>query len=115
MAADTFTLTADHLKLLRRFVVGWQDCETGAPEIDPKRPYGNSDVPLDVAEALGWPIPNEERMTAGEYDRARENLQERAMRIHREMQTALEIVLRTGMFEAGNYERVGWRMWRLVG
>jgi hypothetical protein len=115
MGSDTFTITEDHLKLLRRFIVGWQDCETGAPEIDPKRPYGNSDVPLDVAEILGWPTPNEETMSGREYDAARETLRERAMTIHCETRTALEIVLRTGIFEPGTYERVGWRTWSLVG
>jgi hypothetical protein len=45
MKTQTFKLTDEHLKLLRRFNVGWQDSESGAPEIDPKRPYGNSAVP----------------------------------------------------------------------
>lgn len=112
MRPEQFNLTEDHLKLLRRMVVGWQDCETGAPEIDPKRPYGNSDVSLDVAETLGWPIPNAERMPSREYERAREALQDRAMRIHRETQTALDVVLRTGQFKAGLYRRVGWREWQ---
>jgi hypothetical protein len=48
-----FTVTEDHLKLLRRAYIGWDDCEFGAPGIDPKRPYGNSDVIGDIAEILG--------------------------------------------------------------
>lgn len=51
--ATRFELTRDHLKLLRNAYVGWHDCETGAPRIDPKRPYGNQRVALDVAEILG--------------------------------------------------------------
>jgi len=38
-----FELTEQHLKLIRRMTVRYNDyCEFGAPEIDPKRPYGNS-------------------------------------------------------------------------
>jgi hypothetical protein len=47
-----FTLTENHLKLLQKMWVGWSTCEFGAPEIDPKRPYGNSDVIGDIHEIL---------------------------------------------------------------
>ena len=46
-----FTVTEEHLKLLRRAYVDWEDCEFGAPAIDCKRPYGNSDVIADIGEA----------------------------------------------------------------
>ena len=106
--AKRFTLTADHVKLLRRMYVTWQDCETGAPEIDPKRPYGNSDVAGDVAEILGVEFETDEwgDMT----DEARDQL----LTIHGETQTALQVVLATGSFEPGDYEtsdayRIDWR------
>ena len=35
-----FWLKEEHIKLLRAAYVQWNNCETGAPEIDPKRPYG---------------------------------------------------------------------------
>jgi hypothetical protein len=35
--SDRFLLTTDHLILLGRAYVRWEDCETGAPAIDPKR------------------------------------------------------------------------------
>jgi hypothetical protein len=44
--------TADHLTLLKRSEWSWDDCEFGAPAMDPKRPYGNSDVENDLAEIL---------------------------------------------------------------
>jgi hypothetical protein len=47
-----FTVTDEHLKLLRRTNVGWEDGEFGAPSIDCKRPYGNSSVYNDIAEIL---------------------------------------------------------------
>lgn len=46
----------EHIKLLVR--ANWQfiDCEYGAPAIDCKRPYGNSDVEEDIANILGWKL-----------------------------------------------------------
>ena len=90
-----FTLTAEHVALLRAMCVGWQDCETGAPEIDPKRPYGNSSVDLDVAEALGWEVDADEGLTDEQRDRA--------MTLHRETEVALQVVLQTGSFTPGTY------------
>jgi hypothetical protein len=37
-----FTVTDDHLRLLRRACVSWDQAEFGAPEVDCKRPYGSS-------------------------------------------------------------------------
>ena len=45
-------LTEEHIKLLRNMYVGWGYCEFGAPEIDPKRPYGNSHVIGDIHTIL---------------------------------------------------------------
>ena len=56
MSKEIFTVTEDHLKLIKNFCVGWQDCDFGAPEIDPKHPYGNSSVCSDIANILGWAI-----------------------------------------------------------
>lgn len=90
-----FTLTEEHVALLRRMSVGWQDCETGAPEIDPKRPYGNSSVEQDVAEILGWEIDEDEGLTDEQHDRA--------AALHRETEIALQVVLQTGTFVPGEY------------
>lgn len=93
-----FTLTADHLTLLRHSYTGWQYTEFGAVEVDPKRPYGNSDVLGDLYEIFGvdtgddGPAPEESK---------------RLLRLHRETQVALEIILQTGSFEPGEYVNVG--------
>jgi len=96
---SNFTLTEQHVTLLRHFIVGWQDCETGAPEIDPKRPYGNSFVVGDIAEIFG------EHPTGGdEYEpEFTEEQKSRLMKLHRETATALQIVLATGSFTPGDY------------
>lgn len=94
---DVFELTDDHLKLLTASYVQWQDCETGAAEIDPKRPYGNSAVYTDVAELLGWPTPDQDDEEAWEVIRTR------AMEIHSQTVTALQIVLGCRTFKPGKY------------
>ena len=93
-----FTVTADHLKLLRQMHVGWDDCEFGAPAIDCKRPYGNSDVLSDIAEILSWPEGDDD----GEYPVGQE---EKMRRLHAEMRLVLQIGIRTGAFTAGRYIR----------
>lgn len=94
----TFTITEDHLKLARKMYVGWQDCEFGAPEINPKRPYGNSSVYRDIGEILGIAPAD-----IAEEDYSEE--QKRFMRVlHEQMEYVLQIALSTGRFEAGNYE-----------
>jgi hypothetical protein len=95
-----FTITHQHLALAPRMNVGWCGDEYGAPEIDPKRPYGNSDVEGDIREILGI-----EGETEG-------GLRE----LHEQMQTVLQIALATGTFEAGDYERdpYEYRSWRSV-
>lgn len=97
-----FELLPEHVSLLRRAYVDWQDCETGAPEINPKRPYGNSSVALDVAEILGASMPPDD-------DRGREEWERTAgrdlMDLHYDTATALQIVLATGAFQPGRYVR----------
>ena len=100
-----FEVTEQHLKLLRHAYVGWDGCEFGAPAIDCKRPYGNSDVFTDIGEILDIePIENVDY--GGEYeftDAQRKHMRE----LHNETQTALQIVLATGEFKAGAYQTSG--------
>jgi hypothetical protein len=81
-----FTITDLHLKLAKRMYVSWDDAEFGAPCIDPKRPYGNGDVIEDIKEIIG-----------SECDK------DFAIKIHKEMETALQIFLCTQSFKAGTY------------
>lgn len=96
---DTFTMHDDHLKLLRAAWWRWEEIETGAPAIDGKRPYGNSNVAEDVAEVCGWPFDP----SAGEMPA---ELRKRAMQIHGEMLTVLQIVSFTQDFTPGLYRKI---------
>lgn len=110
---NEFTLTDEHLALLRRMNVQWAGSdEFGSPCVDRKRPYGNGDVVGDMAKILGvqevatdddtqthWPPGTTERMTA----------------LHRQTEVALDVVLSTGSFVAGDYVRKQYgEPWRLV-
>lgn len=100
---ETFKITKGHLKLLKNMHVSWNDCETGAPTIDPKRPYGNSSVADDVHNIL-----------TGEEKELTEQEHEEFTKIHEEMETVLQICLIVGTFEAGAYEKydIFTRSWR---
>jgi hypothetical protein len=111
MSADRFTVTKDHLRLIQRMHIDWNWDENGAPAVDPKRPYGNSDVATDVADTLGWTV----LMDPDGWDMQPEQ-RDRAMALHRETATALQIVLCTGRFEPGTYvkaESYAALSWRL--
>ena len=116
--AEKFTITENHLKLLKRMFVGWNDCEFGAPEIDPKRPYGNSSVEQDILEIIGFEEIDEERfkfiLEGKEYilkgeDKYNieledeEELCKKLWKLNREMQIVLQICLSLGTFETGDY------------
>lgn len=98
MRDETFTLTEDLVTLLRNSFVteGLTGCEYGAAEIDPKRPYGNSDVATDIAELLAWAIPE-----GGLSEAQRED----ARTLHGLTPLALQVVLSTGSFRPGVYRR----------
>ncbi len=100
-----FTLTADHLKLLRelRVTAGEQ-----SPQVDGKRPLGNGDVVADVCRVLGWTPPNwdEPPPRAGQTFRA-------AAEKMLELTPALQIVLQhlPAGPRLGRYTRADYRTW----
>lgn len=100
MALDEtfFELTADHVTLIQNMWVGWQDGESGAPAIDPKRPYGNSDVARDVADLLEVELPEDD----DGYIPA--EIESQLMAIHRSTEVALQIYLKYGD-AIGTYRR----------
>jgi hypothetical protein len=97
---EYFELKDAHLRLLRHSCVRWQEYGHdgyGAAAIDPKRPYGNSDVCgdlIDLLESFG-DLPLDE-----------------LMKLHLETETALQICLTTQSFEPGLYEREWLGEWK---
>lgn len=96
-----FTVTHEHLALLRAARVSWCSRCAGAPRVDCKKPYGNGDVFSDMGRILGWePVGEDEDGFPDYTDVQREHLGA----LHRQTETALQIVLATGEFRAGAYE-----------
>lgn len=96
-----FQLTEDHIKLLNRMYVEWDDgAYDGSPCINSKRPYGNSSVAYDVYEII-----HSKEWDYGENDEMTEEIYEQMLVLHRETATALQIVLCTKSFVPGTYEK----------
>lgn len=111
---EEFTVTQEHVKLLRHAYVDWDDGEFGAPAINCKRPYGNSSVPEDIAEILGWDLFEDEH---GERHLSKEQGR-RARDLHKGTKTALQVFLCTGEMKPGLYrqaQQYDSRSWELVG
>ena len=100
MANKTFSVTRDHIKLVRGLIIEWNDntdCDLGVPSANGKRPYGNSDVPEDVAEIIKLDFVDEEKGLNKEQEKY-------CIKLHKDMGTVLQIVLSTGAFKTGEYE-----------
>ena len=112
---ERFELKQEHVKLLQKCYVGWNSCEFGAPEINCKRPYGNSgsyQIYCDMAEILNIKpvlIKDEEPIFSDEQEECLDKL-------HHELEDALQIVLTLGTFDVGLYEKVNYcsLSWRKV-
>jgi len=110
-----FVLTENHLKLMNRMWVGWNDdAYEGAPDVNLKRPYGNSDVVGDIAEIIDLEIPDSVRERMDEesdlfeddahYDWLEtDEVREQCLKIHKETETAIQIVLSAQSFKTGYY------------
>ncbi len=94
----TFTLTAEHIALLRHLAVY---SDHGAPQIDAKRPYGNGDYLPDICRIVGWTKAGDD----GHAPCWSTQQRSAARRLHEQMAIALECVLRSGSFEPGEFRR----------
>jgi len=87
-------ITESHIKLINRMRIGWEVVNgVGAPIVEGKRPYGNSDIAYDVLEIIGIP-----------YDGGNEALEEFALRLHRETEEVLQRLVRIVRLEDFNRE-----------
>lgn len=99
LSIEKFELKEEHIKLATNMYVSWNYCEFGAPTIDPKRPYGNSYVLMDIAEILGLEIIQD----ADGEDVLSKEQSDICDKLHNEMHVVLEIILRCKTFEPGIY------------
>jgi len=130
---ETFTITKDHLKLLGASYWNWNYCETGAPEMDPKRPYGNSDVAGDVRTILGGHTDSNaikcpecgsamldvERCACCGYVDVDKFRDDSPLGIHKQMRRVISIVCRVvssgELVKPGKYRCTGYQKWEYVG
>lgn len=91
-------VTENHLKLLKKLYVGWDDTEFGAPCIDPKRPFGNSNVFSDMAQILGFELADYEKQPEL-YDKQCTSL----LKGYHELQDCLQILCTNLKLETGKY------------
>lgn len=107
------TITEQHIKLLDQMYIGWEDCEFGAPAVDCKRPYGNSDVYGDIGEILEIK-PDGKSKYEDEYS---EEQQRDFLDLHLEMQDVLQILVQhptEGLRVGRTYKREDYKHWKLV-
>lgn len=110
----SFEVTDDHMALLKHLTLRWEGCEYGAPAVDCKRPYGNSDVVSDICDILGWVVGD---------DGPTEAQSRAARRIHEQTLFVLMAFVATeswgeGLFEVATaewgYDSLGRDTWRRV-
>lgn len=109
-----FEVKEEHLKLLSRMYVYWDDSAyDGAPVVNIKRPYGNSDVMSDIYEIV---VPGADHKPDEFWDDFYESetpemvkLHEKLMQLHREMEQVVQITLnlagRGELITVGTYYR----------
>lgn len=96
-----FTMTEEHVKLLRRLRVEWGD---GAPVVDAKRPYGNKSLLSDIARIIGIEPTNKDAMRDnGDLPHFSASDRSRMTQLHREMEYAIQVSLATGASAPGTY------------
>lgn len=116
-----FKLKKEHLDLLKKMRVEWDDYENGAPCINPKRPYDDDDADDDIYEVIAKVIglDEEQRFILRHYyswdfesrkfspkdDEWYKNAKRYMRDLHKQTMVALQIILRCQTFKLGWYER----------
>ena len=94
---NSFAITEQHLKLIKELYIESDDsCYYGSPVVNPKRPYGNSSVFVDIAKIIG--LEFEDELT--------EEQEGSMLYLHRQVATALQICLCTQSFRVGVYKKL---------
>lgn len=101
---EEFRIENYHVELLKKSYTSWDNIESGAPSIDPKRPYGSKEVDKSIAKVLG--IEDQLYNERG-YRIGNDGDYEELYQIHEEMETVLSILLDNPVegIETGLYRR----------
>jgi hypothetical protein len=104
MSVEKFTLTEDHIKLIRQFNI--TDYK-GKPSIDEKRLFGNEDVYSDIDLILNGKTRdiNHDTGLVDDDDKYSQEQIDAWDKLLSELTTALDIVLFMGSFEPGNFAK----------
>lgn len=98
MSPLNFTVSSDHLVLMRRLNFVWL---INSPSVSCARPYGNGDLVKDVAKIIGLELfedaSGNKHMTAEQEQLCKDR--------HLEMKTFLEILCQFGEIPSGTYKR----------
>jgi len=108
----TFEITNQHVKLLRKLWVGWEDY-LYALAVHVKRPFGDATFfELDMADILGIDISVAKNGDISTSDREKlNNLYE----LYLELVPAMQVLLNFGEVQTGWYQRLGeFKPWQLV-
>lgn len=103
-----FEVKEDHLTLLDHACVSWNDMEFGAASIDPKYPYGDSQMEAGMAKILGLPFENED------YEELSSENMDYVWSLHKEMKAVLEIGFHTRLFSKGFYTKQFGEKWSAI-
>ncbi|MEE7504354.1 hypothetical protein [Methylobacterium mesophilicum] len=97
----TFAVTPEHLALIPRLKIGW-NAEQGVPRVDPETPYGDDGAYTAAMKRHLAAVPG----AAANDD---EDAETRLVRLHRELQPALQIFLRYADLGPGDFRRAAER------
>ncbi|WP_267424055.1 hypothetical protein [Methylobacterium sp. GC_Met_2] len=95
----TFAVTAEHLALIPHLAFDW-DPAGDVPRVDPARPYGVGDT---YTAAMGRHLAAVPEVAANDD----EDAERHQVRLHREMQPALQIFLRYADLGPGDFQCAG--------
>ena len=95
---EYFSLKKEHIDLLGEAYISWNDCEFGASEINPKRPYGDS----DVCNSIGKILNVEGTEEGGHYSFPQIDF---FCELHKQTQIALHLILKYKSFKLRSFKR----------
>lgn len=118
----TFDVKPYHLRLLQKCYTSWDVCEFGAPQIDPKRPFGNSGansiltVVAKETGALDHLMDSLDLDECNIYDVLKPEKTQELIHIYKELEICLQILLNDLAIVPGRYQLIGYgKNWKYIG